>query len=334
MLSYLKKECYVRSIVSLPTRTFYSTPKKTYVLALQRKNTNDKPQTTPVFTYLVSEIGESRDARRWVIEQNDLDEMVGLFNQFKGSPDMFSTQSPRCKVLPWSTFNEYRHWMIDRYWSIEELQALGEIEEPQELNVDEFNDLLSQTIGTRIKAPTVDTQFIEVALGDDEKFDLRIGDRVLKKNCVDDGIPCISANVYDIFGYIPSSQVLSDFDEPSLLWGVDGNFDWNLIEAGKPFHPTDHCGVLRVKDPNINPEYLYYTLQATRARQGYDRTYRANLDNVRQLMVRVPITEEGELDIELQRAIAEQYREIEQRKTRARELLRQVEEAQVTLDGL
>ena len=35
---YLLDECYVDGIISLPIKTFFTTPKKTYVLAITQKN--------------------------------------------------------------------------------------------------------------------------------------------------------------------------------------------------------------------------------------------------------------------------------------------------------
>jgi hypothetical protein len=43
---------------------------------LQKKEVGGKAQVDPVFTYLVSEIGESRDARRTVIAANDMTTMA------------------------------------------------------------------------------------------------------------------------------------------------------------------------------------------------------------------------------------------------------------------
>ena len=335
MLDYVKHECVIRAIVSLPVRTFYSTPKKTYILAIQRKRENDPPQDSHVFTYLVSEIGESRDTRRWRIEQNDLTEMASLFNQFKGSPDTFVSPNRRCKVVPWGIFNKYSHWMVDRYWTLEELQELGEVDEPEELNIQEFNSLLLLAGCEQLDQSNVEQmQFVNVSLGDDTLFEVQIGDRVLKKDSQVGDIPCISANVHDVFGYVTESEILgNDWGRPSIVWGVDGNFDWHLIEAGRQFHPTDHCGVLRICDSNIDAEYLWHTLRATRERYGFDRTYRAKLQNIVQVVVPVPVSEDGTMSLDLQRDMAAKYQEIEDRRNRARDLLQQIVDARVTLDG-
>ena len=333
MLEFIKKECIVKAIISLPIRTFYATPKKTYILSVSRKKEGE--QENPVFTYLVSETGETRDANRWVIQENNLDEAVSLYNQFKGSPSTFKSTSTRCKVVPWSDFNKYEHWMLDRLcWAPDELLDLGVEEEPEDdYTIIQFNELLKSTGSSSIKpwdAGEAGSKFKEVFLGDKTLFKLQIGKRVLKRNCIEDGVPCISANVQDVFGYIAESKLIEDFDVPSLTWGIDGNFDWSLIPSGLPFHPTDHCGVLRVMHENIDAEYLYHALRATRRRHGFDRTYRANLENVARVSVEIPIREDEAFDIQKQWEIAATYREIEEKKKQARDILRKLADARVS----
>ena len=336
MLEFIKKRCIVRAILSLPVRTFYATPKKTYILAITRKQLNEEKQTDPVFSYLVSETGETRDANRWPIDANDLPEMVGLYNQFKGSPGTFVPNAPRNKIVDWTKFDLLEHWMLDRVcWEEEELQALGALDELDDpISIPEFNELLGTTnVGLVSTRKTTAEAFAEVSLGDGLFFDLRIGKRVLKKDCVDTGIPCISANVQDVFGYIPESKLIHDFSVPSLTWGIDGVFDWHLIPAGFSFHPTDHCGVLRVVADDIDIEYLYHALRATRDRHGFDRTYRANLKNVARISVDIPIRADGTFDIEKQREIAATYWEIKKKREDAVAILRQIVDARVDFLG-
>lgn len=52
-------------------------------MAITKKYDNTVKQTDPVFTYLVSEIGETLDIYRKDIEENHLEDAVALFNQFK-----------------------------------------------------------------------------------------------------------------------------------------------------------------------------------------------------------------------------------------------------------
>ena len=335
MLQFIKERCVVKGIVSLPARTFYATPKKTYILAVRRKFDLENSQTDPVFAYLVSETGESRDANRWPIDEDDLPQAAALYNQFKGSPNTFVSPSTRCKVVPWPQFNGLEHWMVDRIcWSPSEVRELGIEEEPEETySIDDFNKLLkSAGTGTVQPWPSEDSAltYSEVLLGDDSLFSLYIGRRVLKRDCIDDGMPCISANVRDVFGYIAESKLIKSFDVPSLTWGIDGNFDWFLIAANYPFHPTDHCGVLRVLDNDIDPDYLYRALRATRNRHGFDRTYRANLKNVERVSVEIPIGADGQFDLKIQREIAAKCAETENRRKEAAEKLRRIADANVS----
>ena len=334
MLDYIKSQCIVRAIVSLPIRTFYSTPKKTYILVIERKAFLSEQQNTPVFTHLVSEIGESRDARRWNIEENNLPAMAALYNQFKGSPSTFTSDDPRCRVVPWADFSAYEHWMVDRYWSKKQLEAFGIVDSVGQIGVDELNQLLAQVGGQRQFGSEGDIQTREVLLGDTDLFSLRIGQRVLKSDCVPSGIPCISANVRDVFGYIEESTLLDGFDQPSITWGIDGIFDWHFMPAGRPFHPTDHCGVLRLKTDAIDPEYLYHPLRATRDRPGFDRTYRAKLENIKQVSVEVPISSDGSFDLRRQQELAVLHHNIQDEQNRLQGQLKMLEgivEARVAL---
>ena len=152
---FVKDECIIDAIISLPIQTFYTTPKKTYILAITKKPFEDEKkrwahnQTEPVFTYLVSEIGESRNSRRLPIEQNDLEGSEGvveLFNQFKGAKNSFKSSNPRCKIIPIDNFNpkDTTKWAVDRLWTQEEKVALGIEDEIPLLTKQEFEDFLQE----------------------------------------------------------------------------------------------------------------------------------------------------------------------------------------------
>ena len=143
VLAYLLKNCRVQAIISLPLRTFYSTSKKTYILALTRLQDGAPPSDDPVFTYLVSEIGESRDNYRFPIDTNHLDTASDEFNQFKGAPLAFTPADPRCKVWTISDVRSAANWLVDRRWSSEEKADLGIVEQATEYTEDEFLTLVA-----------------------------------------------------------------------------------------------------------------------------------------------------------------------------------------------
>ena len=97
---YILRTCTLEAVVSLPINTFYSTPKKTYIIVVRKKQHLDDRQTSPVFSYLVANIGETLDAKRFVIAENDLPQMASMFRSFQGNPSAFTTTDERCKVFP------------------------------------------------------------------------------------------------------------------------------------------------------------------------------------------------------------------------------------------
>ena len=142
--------CTLNAVISLPTRTFFATPKNTYILSLTRKE-NKSTQESPVFTYLVSETGETRDAKRFEEPQkNDLEEMAKLYKQFKAEPDYFESTSLRCRVQPLTRFIN-KHWLIDRDWTDEEKKELGILEQLNEITEDDFHKLIDEVCETIVK---------------------------------------------------------------------------------------------------------------------------------------------------------------------------------------
>jgi type I restriction-modification system DNA methylase subunit len=144
MIGYIKRECVVRAIVALPSRTFYSTPKKTYILAVTKKESGSDVQDVPVFAYLVSEIGESRDTRRIAIPRNDLSEMTTQFRYFATNPTLYAAVDPRCKLISFADFDSLSNWLVDRIWTPEERVALGIEEASYEVDADEFRALVTE----------------------------------------------------------------------------------------------------------------------------------------------------------------------------------------------
>jgi type I restriction enzyme M protein len=145
---FLKEECIIDGIISLPVDAFYRNSKKTYILAITKKEQKTEEarkfaaQTEPVYTYLVSNIGETLDVNRFPIEQNDLYEMVSAFNQFKGAKATYKANSKRCKIQPIEKFDPRAAWSVDRWWLKEEKVELGIEEENLVISFDEFKEKL------------------------------------------------------------------------------------------------------------------------------------------------------------------------------------------------
>lgn len=187
---------------------------------------------------------------------------------------------------------------------------------------DEKDRIASALVTLEIPEP-----FKEVSLGDRDLFNLFIGKRILKREIGPHAIPVFSANIRSPFGFVKSS-IVKDFSQPSLIWGIDGIFDWNLIPAKKPFMPTDHCGVIRILDADIDPNYVFYTLRSTKERYGFDRTFRASLTNIRDVTVKLPY-KNGRFNLKEQISLAARYERIYRIKKEVVEVMANIVETPV-----
>jgi len=331
---YILEECNIDAIISLPPNTFFTTNKKTYIMALTKKTsvssggiTIKERQTAPVFTYLCSEIGETRDVYRFDIPQNDLDAAVMLYNMFKGVRGRFPIDDKRCKIVDIDDFYIGSHWSIDRWWNRDERIALGIEDEEKAIDLSAYIAMINDTNASLIES--VDslnvliakqlacTKKRQVSLADTGLFMLSLGKRLLKKDYVTakGEIPVYSANVYEPFVHTDKSNI-TDFSKSYILWGIDGDFSFNVMERGVPFASTDHCGTIKILDDLIDPYYLAYVMEETRHKYGFDRGLRASLTNMKAFNIDIPVKEDGSFDIEIQRSLAESLLALKQtRKT-------------------
>jgi len=321
---HLLRTCRLEAVISLPPDTFYSTPKKTYVLVFSKKQVPGNAQAHGVLTYLIGETGETRDARRFPIEANDLPALVSAFRKFQADPGAFSGESPaerlddpRARVEPIEAFAPERHWLVDRWRPEEERRALGLLDPVEAIappalaeRLREVSDSLRE-LGAMVEETSEVERPLRLAtasLGDRARFRLSIGKRVLKQDLFGKPpgpIPLYSANVTEPFGHVHDSN-LEDFSHPSVLWGIDGDFQLAVKEAGVEFATTDHCGRIEILDGRIDPGYCRAALAGARA-HGFDRTLRPSLRRVRELGVEIPIGPDGEPDRAAQRALAAAY---------------------------
>ena len=256
--NFILDNCYVDAVISLPLNTFFTTNKKTYILALTKKTPVNvggvatlERQTNPVFTYFCSEIGETRDVYRFDIEQNDLETASDLFNMFKGAKTKFKTSDKRCKVVPIDDFYNGSHWSVDRWWTREEKIELGIEEEEKAIDLTTYISMINDTsailtesiepLQELIAKQLASTDKKKVSLSDKALFTLSLGKRLLKKDFITakGDIPVYSANVFEPFVYTDKSNI-TDFSKAYVLWGIDGEFSFNVMERGTIFASTDH----------------------------------------------------------------------------------------------
>lgn len=337
---FILEQCEIDAVISLPLNTFFTTNKKTYILALTKKvpvMVDGVPtlqrQTSPVFTYLCSEIGETRDVYRFDIDQNDLQVASDLFNMFKGAKTSFANTlnmigDKRCKISSIDDFYNGTHWCVERWWNHEERQALGIEEESKTIGVNDFRVLLADTINTlsELDEPLAEVekkndeglQFLEIPIT--QVFDIVRGDGKYTRSYVHEHTgeyPLYSGNTFGPFAQIDSY----DYNVPALTWAIDGLAGYMMIHRS-PFSATNHRGILLLKDTNIDLEYAKYTLEPIfrelkKGRQG------DNGENeytslppfmIQSVKFAVPVDHNGEPWLEKQKEIAAGYVTLEQTK--------------------
>lgn len=290
-------------------------------------------QISPVFTYLCSEIGETRDVYRFDIDQNDLQVASDLFNMFKGAKTSFTNTlnmigDRRCKISSIDAFYNGTHWCVERWWNHEERQALGIEEESKTIGVNDFRVLLADTINTlsELDEPLAEVekkndeglQFLEIPIT--QVFDIVRGDGKYTRSYVHEHIgeyPLYSGNTFGSFAQIDSY----DYNVPALTWAIDGLAGYMMIHRSH-FSATNHRGILLLKDTNIDLEYAKYTLEPIfrelkKGRQG------DNGENeytslppfmIQSVKFAVPIDHDGKPWLEKQKEIAAGYVTLEQTK--------------------
>lgn len=68
----------------------------------------------------------------------------------------------------------------------------------------------------------------------------------------------------------------------------------NIIPPNTPFYPTDHCGVLRIKDSSIVPEYFATALFVEGQFERFSRSNRASTQRIKSLTIQIPQKEKQE----------------------------------------
>lgn len=338
--SHILSECFLDAIISLPLRTFYANFKHTYILAITKKHNQEDVQVDPVFTYLVSNIGERlTSVKRDEIDDDDLPEMETFFGLFSGAKasakELLESKSLRCKIQDVNRFRDSSHWVIDRWWTREERIALHMEESLDVVGKKDIDTLLSEFNASlhdyeQTKVPIGSGAHTrEVALSDKSLFHMFIGKRVLKKDLLTEGqgggIPVYSANVFEPVGLIPESNI-SDFAYPAILWGIDGDFGLRYMPKEEAFATTDHCGTMQILQTTILPEYLLYALTCRKQEESFDRSFRASLANMNRLVILVPVRDDGTFDVEAQRQIADSFLAVQQKQATLRELKTRLDE--------
>lgn len=353
---FIKTECYLDGIISLPTNTFFTTSKKTYILCITKKNNKSDVQNDPVFTYLVSEIGESRDIYRFDIDQNDLEEATTLYNFFKGNKVNFRNfnKDPRCKVIAIDKFDPCTNWSIDRWWTKEEKIELGIEEKNQITNFEEIPTIIEEVadtlsnIGSMIKGleKTKNNQeqsYKTLSILDKDFFVLTRGKRITKEeiNQNKGEVPVYSSSKFEnsvlgfiSYDYLKNKKLVTETD-PSILFNLDGSVGYCFVKKDKLYSFIDVVASLKPKTDKILLEYLKIVLESEIKKTGADYSTKLYFNQIANYNIefRIPTTPDGNFDIKAQEEVIKKYNLINELKAKLTEYKENMESLQIKIDN-
>jgi len=349
---FILDECYLDGLISLPSKTFFTTIKKTYILCLTKKTKKEDIQTSPVFTYLASEIGETRDVYRFDIEQNDLQEAVIRFNQFKGAKQYFKADDDlRCKIQEINNFvnNIEKSWIIDNWWTKEEKIKLEIIEEDKSIKFEEFpllleevanniNVLREEILNLNEKKKSI-TKIIKYKIS--ELFEILGEGSNLTRKFVEKHkgeYPVFSGQTENngLFAFIDNYK----YNENLITWTTYGVHAGTLFKRiGKFNIGRNSCG-LRLKkqySDSINLSYIAVIAEKifkenAKGEKGKHRSLPQSI--VKNIKIPIPIKENGEIDLKKQQEIIEKYQVIEETKKQVKEYQEKINSISVEIDNL
>ena len=331
---YIMEECFIDGIISLPTKTFFTTPKKTYILCITKKASKKDIQKDPVFTYFVSEIGEARDVNRFDIEQDDLKEAVTLYSFFKGNKTSFSkiNTDKRCKIQPFSVFvdNVEKNWVVDKWWSKEEKVELGIDEVENLIKYEDFPQLLEE-VSDNIKALKEEItdmpkgkkgkEIKSVQMSIDNIFDLSIKTNTSKftKTFIEKNkgtIPVFSASKFPEsvdYGYVKDKLKDVKYFEDCLTWNIDGSIGKAHYRKGR-FSLSEKVIPLIVKEElkeQLDISFLKYSIESEFSKHSFGFDNKAGKGKIKDITISIPTNAKGDFALDLQLLIAEKYKKIE-----------------------
>ena len=345
--------CFIDGIISLPKNTFFTTTKKTNILCITKKNSDSDIQTDPVFSYLVSEIGESRDVYRFDIDRDDLSEAVTLFNFFKGNKKAFQkiNKDKRCKSIEFDHFlnNVENNWIIEKKWTRDELISLEILGADTKVKVNEFPLLLDEITNTIDQLKNELTillnennseqshskNYLNFPLS--ELFIFPSIKGLTKKfiQSVPGAIPVYGGKQYEIpIGHIQDNLDGVKYFENCLGWNREGSVGYVFYHQHK-FTTNDHHRPLILKpeyENLIDLEYVKVVLQALLMEQGFKWSKTASKEKVSKLSIKLPVNKDNTLNYQIQKTISKRIQKIEEIKTEITHEISKITQASIDVE--
>ncbi|MCX6968407.1 MAG: N-6 DNA methylase [Verrucomicrobia bacterium] len=335
-------ECNLLASIALPSNTFFNTPQKTYIIALEKRHTEHDPRPD-VLCAIARSIGETLDCRRVSVSANDLatianqfvgySEQLSLVREANGIQCQFSPSEPFVKLVKADQFTKNDRWDSARLWSSDELVDLGVMESAigrldfVEEAKSQLPSLLEELEQAKRELAILTTVEAEVISLDNPAFTLRRGRRVKKEECDLNPGDANDPNNYPVPVYSGSNLPNKALGYIGVAWLQPRKIPVeNLQEASKgvltinsngsvgkvfvrymPCVIHDDVTVIEIIRPDIDVEYLATQLRSSVAEGNFEYEAKLYAGRIRELVVTIPVGGSG-YDLEKQQQIAEAYK--------------------------
>ena len=339
-------ECNLLASISLPRNTFFNTAQLTCILVLEKRHTKSDPRPD-VLCACVRTLGETLDMYRAPTpENNDLAAAANAFIRRCADSD-YSPEEPFIKIVEANEFTEDDRWDVARFWSDEEMVALGissaaigrmEFIDEAVSSISKLSEELEASRQEITSLTGGDVTTVELA--NENLFNIRSGTRITNSQVRDHPgeVP-----VYSCFKYrdLTKGNISREFLEdnqirfelpgsPIVTVAANGASVGTVFTRNELCVLTDDLIAIEVLDPGIDVEYLATELRRKIAAGGY--LYEAKLfkGRVEGLTADIPTAPQGKFDTETQRDIAAATRRFDLIREKLFELGRWSEEARIS----
>jgi type I restriction enzyme M protein len=329
-------ECNLIGSIALPRNTFFNTAQLTYILVLEKRHTAADPRPD-VFCGIARTVGETLNWERVPTPaENDLADIAEMFVTFANLGATATAGAKTVKIIQADEFSENDRWDVTRFWTEEELVALGHKEsavgrvdfiDETRMELEELSTEL-ETAKKELSALTsAKTQTVSMA--DLIYFEVRSGTRVTGKEIRENPgkLPIYSCfkTEREIKGKV-DEKFYRDVKKGTIEKKAIVTVNANGASVGRVYVRRDRCGItddviiVDVRAPEIDHDYLAVALRAAVYKGGF--LYEAKLfaTRVKELEVEIPITKKGDFDLKQQQAIASAVRRFDALRTRLHDL--------------
>lgn len=312
-------ECNLLASIALPKNTFFNTPQKTYIIALEKRHT-PSDERPPVFCGIVKSIGETLDYRRHPTpDDNILNEIADKFViwQNDDKKDATSHAGMYSRIVSAEEFTENDRWDVLRFWDDDELVEIGEREpavdrkdfiDDVEVQISEVLNELSEA--KKELAGLSSFNGDDVSVGNEDVISVRRGKRVRRMDCDlnPGGIPVYSGskNPRRPLGTVSEKWLESNGipieDKPIITVNANGYVGAVFVRSERcVIH--DDVMILEVLRNDISLDFLMYQLEGAIAAGNFE--YEAKLyGRVKELSIKIPKLGDGGYDLDLQKKIS------------------------------